>query len=273
MKVVVAGARGGIGRVVTAYLRQAGHEVFEMGPGDVDLRIDIASATAFLERSNPDAVVHLAGSKPPVPADALYGNNTSMTYVLLEAARRSVPKARHLLTSSAAAYGEPPSSYGISKRITESIGRDFKELFGMDVRVARPFNVTSLEGDVTSVIPQFVSRMRAHSEGPFPVRDRQAVRDFIDVSDVARVYERALAAESCPAAFDVGTGQGTTIHRVAELVRDAVRPGLELTDGGSSGLVVVSVADTAAIHGLGVAPQIPAEEAVRRCIRKAIERS
>lgn len=266
MNVVVAGATGGIGRSVVAQLRDRGDAVFPMGSLEVDLRIDISGACAFFKAVEPEAIIHLAGSKPPAPADALYANNTAITYVLLESARRAAPNARHIVTSSAAVYADSPSSYGISKRVTEAIAAEFRDRHGIDIVIARPFNVTALENDTFSVIPQLVARMRRHCAGNFVVRDIDAVRDFIDVGDVSRAYVTAIHAPSPPAIFDVGTGIGTTIGDLARRIAVDLDRDVSIVAGERSAHISISVADVGELHRLGAPAALGRDATLSRAI-------
>ncbi len=77
-----------------------------------------------VERIKPDWVIHLAAlafvGDSFNRATEVMNNNTTLQYIMLEAVRRFVPKARMLSIGSAAEYGSLPENFDSAK-----IGEDF----------------------------------------------------------------------------------------------------------------------------------------------------
>jgi UDP-glucose 4-epimerase len=217
MDIVVTGGRGSSGRwivdrlavdhAVTCLDRDhpgtGGHPA--VGYRAIDLT-DAGSVFDTLTALDPDAVVHWAAI--PVadthPGVDVYRNNTLAAYSVLTAAGRT--GARIVQASSDGAYGfffaaetplpdelpvteghalRPEDPYGLSKAVTEEIGKT----------VARRDGVT-----VASLRPSWIQ-----TPGEYPCRDETYVNDisagagnywsYVDVRDVVDMVEAALHAD------------------------------------------------------------------------------
>ena len=59
--------------------------------------------------------------------------------------------------------------------------------------------------------------------------DGSQTRDFVHVDDVVRANLRAAATDATGRAYNVGTGEATSIRELAELVQDAAEGPVEVT--------------------------------------------
>jgi len=216
MEIAVTGGRGQTGRWVVDRLA-ADHEVTcldralpEEGHPDVDyLALDLTDAGGVFDAVTalePDAVVHwaaipVAGQHPGVD---LYRNNTLAAHAVLSAAGRV--GARVVQASSDGAYGfffaaetplpeslpvaedhplRPEDPYGLSKVVTEEVGKTVARREGVPVVSLRPTWI--------------------QEPGDYPCRDDGYVDDlaagagnfwsYVDVRDVVDMVEAALAAD------------------------------------------------------------------------------
>lgn len=217
MDIVVTGGRGGSGRWVVDRLA-AEHAVTcldrdhpgEAGHSDVSYRAldltDAGSVFDVLTALDPDAVVHWAAI--PVadthPGVDVYRNNTLAAYNVLTAAGRV--GANIVQASSDGAYGfffaaetplpdelpiteqhtlRPEDPYGLSKVVTEEIGKTVARRDGVSVASLRPTWI--------------------QEPGEYPCRAESYVEDlasgagnfwsYVDVRDVVDMVEAALAAD------------------------------------------------------------------------------
>jgi UDP-glucose 4-epimerase len=196
--------------------------------GDVRDRTRLAEAVADV-----DVVVHLAAqvsvedslSDPPLSHET----NVTATIDVLELARRE--DARVVLASSAAIYGNPASvpiyetdpkrpesPYGVDKLAADSYARVYGARFDVPVVVLRYFNVYG-PGANAGVIEAFAER--ATSGEPLVIHgDGEQTRDFVHVEDVVRATLAATETDDTGRAYNVGTGDRTSIEALADLVAD-----------------------------------------------------
>jgi UDP-glucose 4-epimerase len=158
--------------------------------------------------------------------------NVDATLSLLERAREH--DFRVVLASSCAIYGhpesvpipetaplEPPSPYGIEKLTVDHYARRYHGLYGVETVALRYFNVygpRQAAGDYSGVISVFADQAAAGD--PITVHgDGSQTRDFVHVSDVVQANLLAATTDSVGEAFNVGTGNATSIRELAETIR------------------------------------------------------
>lgn len=157
--------------------------------------------------------------------------NADATVAVLERAREI--GARVVFASSCAVYGEPQgvpisesaptaprSPYGAQKLYADHLVRQYDDLYDIDTVVLRYFNVYGpgqRGGPYSGVIGVFVEQAEAGE--PLTVHgDGRQTRDFVHVSDVVRANLYAARTDETGVAFNVGTGESTSIRELAETV-------------------------------------------------------
>lgn len=163
MRVLVTGAAGSIGTVVTAGLAAGGHEVVGLDlvpvPDGVDLPWVVADCTdadavdrAFAEVS-PHAVVHLAGQPDELDLPGSLASHVHTTAAVLDAmVEHRVDRIVHASSNHAVgrtprpAAGEllrvdalprPDTFYGVAKVASEALLRLYADRYGIDVVACR----------------------------------------------------------------------------------------------------------------------------------------
>jgi GDP-L-fucose synthase len=112
---------------------------------------------------------------------------------------------------------------GLAKRIGEVQGEAYLKEYGWDaVRVLRPSNVYGPHDDfdprTAQVIPALISRILG-GENPVKVwGDGSAVRDFIYSDDAAFWMLRAMEIAPPCVPINLGSGTGTTLRELVELI-------------------------------------------------------
>lgn len=247
MRVWVTGAKGFVGRRLTARLASGGHAVH-----GVDRELEITDAPGVADAvaaARPDALFHLAAVSSGAQAarePALAARvNYLGTLSVLEAARRVAPRARVLLVTSGEVYGSaepgappfredaplrPRSPYARSKACADLLGAARAEQ-GLHVVRLRPFNHTGPGQSEAFVAPSFARQAAEIAAGRRAPRLRvgnlDSVRDFLDVDDVVEAYVRVLEGDVAPGAYNVASGTGVRIGdllaRLLELAEIAPR--------------------------------------------------
>ena len=250
MKILITGGAGFIGSQLGKHLHRQGHEIVlldNMRFGHLDnLMLDGAPFGRFLCKDIRDAdlaasfdgvdvVYHLAGiAALPVcqqdPREA-YDVNVAGVGNVLEAARRT-RVGRVVFSSTSAVYEKtkaerfsesdpirPDLIYACTKAAAEQVCDAFAINYGMDIAIARFFNVYGPHQDVTRTSPPFtsyVARELVMNRAPTLFNNSGAQRDYVHSDDVIDLLVRMGMDEGEIRAerFNVCSGQG---HSVPDL--------------------------------------------------------
>jgi UDP-glucose 4-epimerase len=219
-------------------------------PGEVSFHehdIRDPAAAALVARLRPQVIVHLAAQMDVRKslADPMFdaGTNIVGSLALLEAVREHSPTTRFVFSSTGGAlYGDhtvppnvetfpkdPESPYAIAKLSVELYLAYYARVHGLDTVALRYGNVYGPRQDPhgeAGVVAIFCGRLL---EGrPLTIfGDGLQTRDYVYVTDVADATWRATT-QTLPApalldarAFNIGTGIGTPVVRLAEVLRAA----------------------------------------------------
>ena len=289
--VLITGVAGFLGRYAAREFLRSGWRVIglddvppENAPRDIEfhrMHLPDPAFTALLASAPPDACIHAAGrasvafSMSEPAAD--FRDGVVLTFELLDALRRTAPRCRFILLSSAAVYGNPAtlpiaethatqplSPYGWHKRQCELVVEEFARIYAQPALAVRIFSAYG-PGLRRQVVWDICERVL--TTGRLTLRGTgEESRDFIHASDVARAL--VLLAADAPAQgeiYNVATGRETTIRELATTL--LARLSLAITpefDGQSSpGDPRNWRADVARLQALGFAPETTLEEGLR----------
>ncbi|ELY80580.1 NAD-dependent epimerase/dehydratase family protein [Natrinema pallidum] len=206
--------------------------------------------------------------------------NLEASLLVLEQARQE--DARVVVASSAAVYGHPEtlpvpetasttptSPYGVQKLAVDQYARLYEDLYGLETVALRYFNVYGprQRGPYSGVISTFLEQARA--DEPITVEgDGRQSRDFVHVSDVVRANLRAATTDAIGEAYNIGTGQRTTILDLAETIRTVTGSDSTIVHREPrSGDIRHSGADTSkATHQLGFDATVGIESGIRSLV-------
>ncbi len=198
------------------------------------------SNTVHRALSEVDVVFHLAARVSI--RDSFRGfvqdveNNVMGTVNLLRCIEGS-PVKKLIFASSMATYGnakylpineehplDPTSPYGISKLASEKYVLRFCQFLGIDSVILRYFNTYGAGQTFTpyvGVITIFIQKLLRGENLPI-FGDGRQVRDFVSVDDVAEATMLALKYVGKGRIFNVGTGIGTTVNSLADMLKRAL---------------------------------------------------
>jgi UDP-glucose 4-epimerase len=261
VRVLVTGGAGFIGSHVVERLLAAGDEVAVLDNLSTGRRENLVPGARFyltdlrdrdgtlraLEDFRPEAVCHQAAQasvvaslrEPRVDAEVnLLGGIHLLDACVATGVRRFVFASTGGAIAGEVAEGEwaredvipkPISPYAIHKLALEQLLAVYREHRGLETRILRYSNVYGPRQDPhgeAGVIAVFIDGAR--SARPLGVNglrvmgDAGCLRDYVYVTDVARMNQLALAGSVNESIANVCTGIGTTTRELAVLVSRAV---------------------------------------------------
>jgi UDP-glucose 4-epimerase len=289
-RALVTGANGFIGRNLVAHLIAAGWTVLAVdkvpceGLGTESLTLDVVTPGALAPHLDDRTVLfHLAASADirtsVVDPRIDFTNNVRGLFETLESARErgsrvvfastaSVFNAANDLPWTETGLPRPMSPYAAGKLAGEAYCYAYHRCYGVDVRVARMFNVYGI-GMVRFAIHDLIRKIQANPVRLEILGDGNQVRDFLYVEDAARGL--CTIATDGTAGEDYNLASGVPV-RLLDLARTIAtlmgHPSIMLAPTGRSfpGDTPKWYADISKIRRIGWTPRVPLEEGLCRTI-------
>jgi UDP-glucose 4-epimerase len=129
--------------------------------------------------------------------------------------------------------GVQNNPYGASKVSAESFMAVYAKLHGFDVTLLRyfnPYGPTELCDPETHFVPNLVRSALADEPVPLYWKGEQ-IRDFIFVEDLARAHAAVLDSKGLNV-YNVGTGKGTKVKDILQVVTDILGRPVRIKDLG-----------------------------------------
>jgi len=165
--------------------------------------------------------------------------------------------------------------YGATKIIGESLGRMYKDKYGIDFVGLRYTSVYGERQHVRAInatrIMEAYASIKAGKRPVLPGNGSQ-VNDFVYVGDVARANLLAMESSVTCEGMNVATGVQTSLNRMVEIINEVCKTDLkpEYKDDPSKPVVnattKLSFSREKAKRLIGWEPQVPVEEGIRRLI-------
>ena len=211
------------------------------------------------------------------PLTSHEANVTGTLNILITARDAGVKKV--VYASSCAVYGDTPtlpkredilpnpqSPYAVNKLAGEYYCHVFREVYGLATICLRYFNIygprQNPDAEYAAVIPKFLKRI---SDGKAPIiyGDGEQTRDFTFVKDVVEANILVADSQAC-GIFNIGTGIGTTINELANLIMNMIGSKIEpIYEESRSGDIRHSFADISKSVTFGYEPKYSLAEGLR----------
>lgn len=235
MKTLVTGGVGFIGSNLIKKLLEEGHDVDSLddySTGNIEnehrecnyIIGDIETANRL---GKYDIIFHLAALSRIQPSfnnpNETYRVNTLGTQQVLELARRT--NAKVVYAGSSSKWHDPyQSPYAACKYMGEEVCKMYKKTYGMDIEIARFYNVYGpneiVDGDWAAVIGIWRRQVR-EGEKITIVGDGEQRRDFTHVDNIVEaLYRIGFKNEVHEDAWELGTGLNYSINEVYEMFKD-----------------------------------------------------
>jgi len=235
MKILVTGGAGFIGSNLIIKLLKEGHDVDSLDDysnGTIENEhqkcvYHIGDIGTITELGTYDKIYHLAALSRIQPSfnnpDETYRVNTLGTQKVLELARRTGAKV--IYAGSSSKWHDPyQSPYAACKYMGEEVCKMYKKTYGMDVEIARFYNVYGpneiIDGDWAAVIGIWRRQVAAH-EPITIVGDGEQKRDFTHVDDIVDgLYKIGFKQDKHEDAWELGTGVNYSINEVYNIFKN-----------------------------------------------------
>jgi UDP-glucose 4-epimerase len=248
---VVLGGSGFLGRRLCEVMLEAGYRIRSVSrsgvPGgqsetwwsDVDwISASVGTEACALALQNADLLVHLASTTLPSTSnsDIAYDiqSNVVGTIKTLEAAAALGIRRTIFVSSGGTVYGparetpitehhptEPICSYGIHKLAIEKYLQFFRSQNRLDsivLRVSNMYGESQGCGRPLGAIAHFVAR--AVEGVPIEIWGNGTItRDYVYVDDVVNAILKSATYEGTERLFNIGSGLGTTLNQILEMIR------------------------------------------------------
>lgn len=229
-RLIVFGATGFIGRALVAAAPGCLAIDGPLGRSPQGLRESLRSVAA-------DAVVvHAAGSVARADKPADPRAYVASTKNLFEAIAAASSSARVLTLGSVAERLPAPGAYASVKRIQRAVAQEASERLGIPWRHLVVHNVIGPAVPATLAPGAIVRRLRqviAEGNRSLPIIDGAAVRDYLDVRDVAAmVVALAQAFDALPRQrpLELCSGIGRSVRELAAAFVTASGEAIEIVD-------------------------------------------
>ncbi len=213
-----------------------GQQVDGVSMSKVDLT-DKTSTEELIKDILPDYTFHLAALASPAKSFndpyATIDNNIKAEINLLEALRKYNQKAKILIIGSGDEYGlvyekenpitenqtfRPTSPYSVSKIAQDMLGYQYFVSFKMQIVRVRPFNHIGPRQTAQFMVPAFARQIAEIETGIKPeiisVGNLSSIRDFTDVSDMAKAYWLAIEQGAPGEVYNIGSGNGVKTEEI-----------------------------------------------------------
>jgi GDP-4-dehydro-6-deoxy-D-mannose reductase len=255
MKVLVTGAGGFTARHLIERLRQdPASEIycaslsFKDEPnwfgGDLTEK---STAHSLVKIIKPDYIYHLAGSFTN-DYDADYLSNVVTTRNLLEAILIARRNCRILLVGSSAEYGlvkaednpvredhppNPVSVYGLTKLYQTNLMRFYHTVHGLDVLMARPFNLFGRDISRQLFIGRVYQQIEEYKKGKITrivLGSLQSKRDYIDIDEAVKHYETIMKRGQAGEVYNVGSGRSISLYNLLKQILEENGLGMDIVE-------------------------------------------
>lgn len=238
-RVLIFGIDGFTGNHLSAYLQDAGYEVYGTSysrANDKIFKVDItykADIDSVLREVVPDFIIVLSGISFPAHGhnEDFYAINTIGAVNILDVLMHlnQNPK-KIIMASSATVYGnqglevldetlcpKPTNHYGASKYAMESLARNYFEK--LNIIIARPFNYTGINQEDNFLIPKIVKHFKQKKQ-TIELGNIYVSREFNDVGYVCEIYKKLLESSISSEVVNISSNRGIKLLDVIDMMNE-----------------------------------------------------
>ncbi|MDD3854333.1 GDP-mannose 4,6-dehydratase [Sulfurimonas sp.] len=238
-RVLIFGIDGFTGNHLSAYLQNAGYDVYGTsysGTSGKTFKVDItykADIDTVLKEVVPDFIIVLSGISFPAHGhnEDFYAINTIGAINILDVLihLNQNPK-KIIMASSATVYGnqgvevldetlcpKPTNHYGASKYAMESLSRNYFEK--LNIIIARPFNYTGINQENNFLIPKIIKHFKEMKQ-TIELGNIDVSREFNDVGYVCEIYKKLLESSVSSEVVNLSANRGIKLLDVIDMMNE-----------------------------------------------------
>lgn len=240
---LITGASGFTGIHACHYFKKAGYDVTAVSrtlqSKALDERIHLVQCDLtdkqqvrnLIQKTRPDKVLHLAGQNNVQeswsdPITSLEANVLSTAY-LVEAIRQENIQCKIIVVGSTLQFDLQHISslqhpYSLSKTIQVLVAQSWEALYGLDIIIAKPSNLIGpgISKGICSILAKRVAQMEMHhTEKILTVNNLYAQRDFLDVRDAIRAYEKLFNIGKAGSVYEITSGRSRYLKEITDLLQ------------------------------------------------------
>jgi GDPmannose 4,6-dehydratase len=242
MKLVIFGAKGQDGTILSQQAKAEGHKVLCITALDSANPLNAQGVSSMLEKEAPDQIYYFSAyhrsSEEPPKSDVIEWDRSFQTHLhgllnVLDAVRKHCPKARILYAASAHIFGIPPEvpqtentlfrpncPYGCSKLAGMQAGEWYRSTYDLFVSNAILYPHESIyRSDVFLSKKLLLAAREAskNSKHTIWIGDPEAVADWGYAPEYTQAMRDILALKD-PNDFVISTGHSATVADFAEAI-------------------------------------------------------
>ncbi len=238
-RVLIFGIDGFTGNHLSAYLQNAGYDVYGTsysGTSGKTFKVDItykADIDTVLKEVVPDFIIVLSGISFPAHGhnEDFYAINTIGAINILDVLihLNQNPK-KIIMASSATVYGnqgvevldetlcpKPTNHYGASKYAMESLSRNYFEK--LNIIISRPFNYTGINQEDNFLIPKIIKHFKEMKQ-TIELGNIDVSREFNDVGYVCEIYKKLLESSVSSEVVNLSANRGIKLLDVIDMMNE-----------------------------------------------------
>ena len=246
-RVLIFGIDGFTGNHLSAYLQNAGYDVYGTsysGTSGKTFKVDItykADIDTVLKEVIPDFIIVLSGISFPAHGhnEDFYAINTIGAINILDVLihLNQNPK-KIIMASSATVYGnqgvevldetlcpKPTNHYGASKYAMESLSRNYFEK--LNIIIARPFNYTGINQEDNFLIPKIIKHFKEMKQ-TIELGNIDVSREFNDVGYVCEIYKKLLESPVSSEVVNLSANRGIKLLDVIDMMNEMAGYNIEV---------------------------------------------
>ena len=291
MKLLILGSQGFIGSYIVKHLCEHGDTIYGCDLVEFNSNVYHYSKLSVLSSdfeqlfmSNSfDVCINASGSgnvgySIENPLSDFEANSLAV-FKILDCIKKHQPTCKYLHISSAAVYGNPIklpicendetnplSPYGFHKLMSETICKEFHQLFGISIAIIRPFSVYG-NGLKKQLLWDICQKLEVNNRIDLYGTGRES-RDFIHINDLVQIIDLIIKKTTFKCeVFNVANGEETTINNLATIFGNYY-PEKEICFLGKTkiGDPLNWKADINKIISLGYTPKVKLSEGVEKYI-------